>query len=66
LPIQTGIRSNKVYRTIRGQRGKLDILFANAGIGEFAPLGQITEEHFDKQFDINVRARSSRFRAHCL
>src|SRR5580698_7528705 len=45
----------KVYRTIRERSGKLDILFANAGIGEFAPLGQITEEHFDKQFDVNVK-----------
>jgi NAD(P)-dependent dehydrogenase (short-subunit alcohol dehydrogenase family) len=44
---------DKVYRTIR--EGKLDILFANAGIGEFAPLGQITEEHFEKQIDINVK-----------
>ncbi len=41
---------DKVFQTIREQEGKLDILFANAGIGEFAPLGQITEEHFDKQF----------------
>ena len=47
--------STKVYRTIREQKGKLDILFANAGIGEFAPLGQITEKHFDKQFDVNVK-----------
>jgi NAD(P)-dependent dehydrogenase (short-subunit alcohol dehydrogenase family) len=46
---------DKVYRTIREQKGKLDILFANAGVGEFAPLGQITEEHFDKQFDVNVK-----------
>jgi NAD(P)-dependent dehydrogenase (short-subunit alcohol dehydrogenase family) len=46
---------DKVYRTIREQKGKLDILFANAGIGEFAPLGQIKEEHFDKQFDVNVK-----------
>src|SRR6202050_1561249 len=46
---------DKVYQTIREQKGKLDILFANAGIGEFAPLGQIKEEHFDKQFDVNVK-----------
>jgi NAD(P)-dependent dehydrogenase (short-subunit alcohol dehydrogenase family) len=62
-PSATGIQGDvsrlgdidKVYQTIREQNGKLDILFANAGIGEFAPLGQITEEHFDKQFDINVK-----------
>ena len=46
---------DKVYQIIREQKGKLDILFANAGIGEFAPLGQIEEEHFDKQFDVNVK-----------
>ena len=31
------------------------ILFANAGLGEFAPLGEITEAHFDKTFGVNVR-----------
>src|ERR1700735_574731 len=46
---------DKVYQTIREQKGQLDILFANAGLGEIAPLGQIKEEHFDKQFDINVK-----------
>ena len=62
-PSATGIQGDvsrlgdidKVYQTIREQKGKLDILFANAGIGEFAPLGQINEEHFDKQFDVNVK-----------
>ncbi len=44
-----------LYAVVRKQKGKLDIVFANAGTGEFAPLGQITEEHFDKQFDVNVR-----------
>jgi NAD(P)-dependent dehydrogenase (short-subunit alcohol dehydrogenase family) len=47
---------DKVYRIIREQQGRLDVLFANAGIGEFCPLGQITEEHFDKQFDVNVKS----------
>jgi NAD(P)-dependent dehydrogenase (short-subunit alcohol dehydrogenase family) len=45
----------KLYATVKAKKGALDILFANAGIGEFAPLGQITEEHFDKQFNVNVR-----------
>jgi NAD(P)-dependent dehydrogenase (short-subunit alcohol dehydrogenase family) len=44
-----------LYALVKEQKGKLDIVFANAGTGEFAPLGQITEEHFDKQFDVNVR-----------
>jgi NAD(P)-dependent dehydrogenase (short-subunit alcohol dehydrogenase family) len=39
----------------RAEGRKLDILFANAGMGEFAPLGHIDEEHFDKQFDANVK-----------
>ena len=44
-----------LYAVVKEQKGKLDIVFANAGTGEFAPLGQITEEHFDKQFDLNVK-----------
>jgi NAD(P)-dependent dehydrogenase (short-subunit alcohol dehydrogenase family) len=36
-------------------KGRLDIVFANAGLGEFAPLGGITEEHFDTLFNTNVR-----------
>jgi NAD(P)-dependent dehydrogenase (short-subunit alcohol dehydrogenase family) len=43
------------YAAVKEQKGKVDIVFANAGIGEFAPFGQITEEHFDKQFAINVK-----------
>jgi NAD(P)-dependent dehydrogenase (short-subunit alcohol dehydrogenase family) len=58
----TGVQSDvskadeldKLYATVRQQKGKLDIVFANAGTGAFAPLGQISEEHFDKQFDVNV------------
>jgi NAD(P)-dependent dehydrogenase (short-subunit alcohol dehydrogenase family) len=46
---------DKLYARIEKEKGRLDILFANAGIGEFAPLGQISEEHFDKLFDTNVK-----------
>jgi NAD(P)-dependent dehydrogenase (short-subunit alcohol dehydrogenase family) len=46
---------DRTFAVIKRQKGKLDILFANAGTGEFAPLGQITEEHFDGQFNLNVR-----------
>jgi NAD(P)-dependent dehydrogenase (short-subunit alcohol dehydrogenase family) len=46
---------DKLYATVQRDKGRLDILFANAGHGEFAPLGSITEEHFDKIFDINVK-----------
>lgn len=44
-----------LFETIRAEKGKLDIVFANAGWGEFVPLGAITEEHFDKTFAINVK-----------
>lgn len=44
-----------LYKVIADQRGKIDILFANAAVAEGAPLGSITEEHFDKHFNVNVR-----------
>jgi NAD(P)-dependent dehydrogenase (short-subunit alcohol dehydrogenase family) len=46
---------DRIFATIRERSGRLDILFANAGGGEFAPLGQITEAQFDKYFGINVK-----------
>jgi NAD(P)-dependent dehydrogenase (short-subunit alcohol dehydrogenase family) len=46
---------DRIFTTIRNARGRLDILFANAGGGEFAPLGAITEAQVDKYFDINVK-----------
>ena len=46
---------DRLYDTVKQQKGRIDILFANAGGGEFAPLGSITEEHFDKTFNINVK-----------
>jgi NAD(P)-dependent dehydrogenase (short-subunit alcohol dehydrogenase family) len=46
---------DRLYAQIKEQKGKLDIVFANAGGGEFAPLGSITEEHFDKTFNTNVK-----------
>ncbi len=46
---------DRLIATIREQKGRLDILFANAGGGAFAPLGQVTEAQFDKYFDINVK-----------
>ena len=46
---------DRLYATVKQQKGHLDIVFANAGGGEFAPLGAITEEHFDKTFNSNVK-----------
>ena len=42
-------------RPISKAKGRIDIVFANAGVGEFVPFGAVTEEHFDKLFNINVR-----------
>jgi NAD(P)-dependent dehydrogenase (short-subunit alcohol dehydrogenase family) len=46
---------DKLYEVIKAKAGRLDILFANAGRGDFLPLGKITEEHFDKAFGLNVK-----------
>lgn len=46
---------DRIYATVRETKGHLDVLFANAGGGGVAPLGQITEEHFDATFATNVR-----------
>jgi NAD(P)-dependent dehydrogenase (short-subunit alcohol dehydrogenase family) len=46
---------DRLYATVKEQKGRINILFANAGIGEFAPLGEISEAHFDKAFGINVK-----------
>ena len=45
----------RVVDTVSAEHQRIDILFANAGGGEFSPLGQITEAQFDKYFDINVK-----------
>ena len=44
-----------LFATIKQEQGHLDVVFANAGVGEIVPLGSITEEHFDKTFNINVK-----------
>src|SRR5271155_5122382 len=46
---------DRLYETVSKMKGRIDIVFANAGIGEFVPFGAVTEEHFDKLFNINVR-----------
>lgn len=46
---------DRLYATVQQQKGHLDIVFANAGGGAFAPLGAITEAHFDKTFNSNVK-----------
>jgi NAD(P)-dependent dehydrogenase (short-subunit alcohol dehydrogenase family) len=59
----TGIQSDvsnladldRLFAKIEQAQGHLDVVFANAGGGGIAPLGSITEEHFDKTFDTNVK-----------
>jgi NAD(P)-dependent dehydrogenase (short-subunit alcohol dehydrogenase family) len=59
----TGVQSDvskladldRLYDTVKQQKGRIDILFANAGVADVAPLGSITESHFDKIFNINVK-----------
>ena len=46
---------DRLFTQIKRERGKLDILFANAGIAMYAPLGKITEELYDSIFNINVK-----------
>src|SRR5512133_24496 len=46
---------DRLYATVKEQKGSIDILFANAGVSQRAPLGTITEAQFDEIFDINVK-----------
>ena len=46
---------DRLYDIVKHRKGRIDVLFANAGVGEFAPLGTITETHFDKIFGVNVK-----------
>jgi NAD(P)-dependent dehydrogenase (short-subunit alcohol dehydrogenase family) len=46
---------DRLFAAVKRQQGRLDVLFANAGVSAFIPLGEITEEHFDKIFNINVK-----------
>lgn len=46
---------DRLYKQIENEKGRVDVVFANAGGGEFLPLGSITEEHYDKTFNANVK-----------
>lgn len=62
-PNVIGVRSDvsqladidRLYDAVQDRASQIDILVANAGGGEFAPLGAISEEHFDRTFGINVK-----------
>jgi NAD(P)-dependent dehydrogenase (short-subunit alcohol dehydrogenase family) len=46
---------DKLFAQIKQEKGRIDVVFANAGGGSFAPLGAITEEHYDQIFNTNVK-----------
>jgi NAD(P)-dependent dehydrogenase (short-subunit alcohol dehydrogenase family) len=46
---------DRLFAQIKKDKGKIDIVFANAGVAKYAPLGTITEEFYDSIFDINVK-----------
>lgn len=45
---------DRLYESVRA-KGRIDVLFANVGLGGFVPLGSITEEYYDRTFDTNVK-----------
>lgn len=46
---------DRLFETVKKEKGKIDILYTNAAIGDFGPLGMISETHFDQLFDLNVK-----------
>src|SRR6201995_5414947 len=46
---------DRLYAVVKEKHGHIDVLFANAGWGELAPIGAATEAHFDKTFDLNAK-----------
>src|SRR6185312_11966974 len=46
---------DRLYAAVKAERGTLDIVFANAGVGSQLKLGEITAEHIDETFDVNVK-----------
>jgi NAD(P)-dependent dehydrogenase (short-subunit alcohol dehydrogenase family) len=59
----TGVRGDaanlddldRLFDTVKREKGRIDILYASAGIGEAVPLGEITEQQFDTAFNLNAR-----------
>src|SRR5471030_2093956 len=46
---------DRLYAAVKDERGTLDVVFANAGVGSQLRLGEITAEHIDETFDVNVK-----------
>jgi NAD(P)-dependent dehydrogenase (short-subunit alcohol dehydrogenase family) len=59
----TGVRGDaaslddldRLFETVKREKGNIDVLYASAGMGDAAPLDQITEQHFDSTFGLNAR-----------
>jgi len=49
------VSTKALIESIRAKHGRIDILFVNAGVAHFAPIENVDEDFFDKQFDVNVR-----------
>src|ERR1700723_3647008 len=62
-PNATGVRGDvsnladldRLFAVVKEQHGRVDVIFANAGVGELVPIDQVTEAHYDKLFDTNVK-----------
>ena len=48
---------DRLYAVVKEKHGHIDVLFVNAGWGEVAPLSAVTEDHFDKTVDLNVKGQ---------
>jgi NAD(P)-dependent dehydrogenase (short-subunit alcohol dehydrogenase family) len=46
---------DRLYAVVKQKHGRVDVVFANAGVGELVPFGEVTEAHFDRLFNINVK-----------
>src|SRR4030081_2106100 len=46
---------DRLFATVQAEKGHVDVMFANAGVGGMSPLGSISEDQFDKVFDVNVK-----------
>ena len=53
--VSTFTNLDRLLATVKQHKGRLDVLFANAGVEGLAPLGSISEEHYDRAFHINVK-----------
>jgi NAD(P)-dependent dehydrogenase (short-subunit alcohol dehydrogenase family) len=46
---------DRLFETVKHEKGHIDVLYASAGVADFVPLGEVTEESFDKQFNLNAK-----------